>query len=471
LGAGPAGLALADGLRDVPGVQTTLIEFHPRPGGLAQTVTWEGRGDHDLGPHKLFTTDKALEKRVHDLLPAGAWLTRPKKSRIFMGGRYLPYPPSPFSLVGIYGVPAFLKMSTDFAVAKVKGVFNGRTAHRTFEDDLSHRVGKSLYRVLFKPIAEKLWGDPSQLDSKLSEGRVQTPSLGQLVLKSLGVAKATESTEALSFFYPKGGLGKMWNAIVGKLAGAEVLLNHQVTGLVAEGMRVVAIRAKNRATEAERAFPIGPEDVVLSSLPLPALPSLLTPFESSVKRRIAGSVVLNDLLLVFLKVKQEKLFEDSWIFVPDPAVPFHRVSEQASFDPGMTPGGSIVCCEIMSHAGRPFFDKPDEELRGLCLEGLKRLGADTSGVLDFRVFRLPKSYPVYRPGAMDTVDEVLSRLDNYENFRTIGRQGSFNYIGSLDAMDIGYGAARWVQGGVTGPDARARWAAERKRTSHYPVLD
>jgi hypothetical protein len=61
---------------------------------------------------------------------------------------------------------------------------------------------------------------------------------------------------------------------------------------------------------------------------------------------------------------------------------------------------------------------------------------------------------------------MLGELDNIQNFRTIGRQGAFNYIGTLDAMDIGYGLASWYCN-----RASSSWAEERRRTSRYPVLD
>ena len=60
----------------------------------------------------------------------------------------------------------------------------------------------------------------------------------------------------------------------------------------------------------------------------------------------------------------------------------------------------------------------------------------------------------------------MKSLDKFENFRTIGRQGSFNYIGTLDSMDIGYGSSELVSKRL-----KQQWKSERQRTSFYPVLD
>jgi protoporphyrinogen oxidase len=86
-------------------------------------------------------------------------------------------------------------------------------------------------------------------------------------------------------------------------------------------------------------------------------------------------------------------------------------------------------------------------------------------VYSSKIIVLKKSYPVYKIGYEQRLNQVVSQLDNIINYRTIGRQGSFNYIGTLDSMDIGYGAANWLI------DSKSNWDDERSRTSHYPVLD
>lgn len=92
LGAGPTGLAVADGLFDLEEHNFKLIEKNNSIGGLASTLDWKGIGQHDLGPHKLFTLDKQLMNRVKKLLPDGNWLTKDKKSSIYLNGYFLPYP-------------------------------------------------------------------------------------------------------------------------------------------------------------------------------------------------------------------------------------------------------------------------------------------------------------------------------------------------------------------------------------------
>lgn len=466
LGGGPAGLAVAHGLVEGSKSDFVLLDSGPQVGGLAQTVSWDGVGTHDLGPHKIFTLNTELLARVEGLLRADQWLTREKTSAIFMNGHFLPYPPSPFSLAKVFGSKSFAQMILDYGMARTRGLL-GRAEPRTFEDDLHGRLGESLYQVLFAPIARKLWGSPTRLDVKLSRGRVQTPKLQEVIARMLKLQRTSEF-EALTFRYPGGGLSKLWDAIKQKTANrGRFHLGLKVTRLEVERQRITAVHAQAQDGTTMQVG-VGPDDFVVSTIPLAATTRLLKDaVGGEIEQECTRAVTLNDLLLVFLHVDLPSLLPQSWIFVPDPDVAFHRVSEQESFDPSMTPDGSIICCEVMSNELRDMSSHSDEELVSEVRRGLERMGYRGHQVLKHRVIRLPSSYPVYRPGFEYSLTRILSALDCLENFRTIGRQGAFNYIGTLDAMDIGYGFARWFAGGRTA----ASWIEERTRTSHYPVLD
>jgi protoporphyrinogen oxidase len=464
LGAGPAGMAVADGLIDGTGGDFVLLEKGPCLGGLAQTVSWKDIGKHDLGPHKIFSLNKKLVDRIEALLPSSDWLTRDKISSIYMNGHYLPYPPSPFSLAGVFGLPAFTRMVVGYGTAKLVSIF-GSNNPRTFEEDLVSRMGGPLYSVLFKPIAVKLWGDPRELDVKLSRGRVQTPSLIEVFGRLLKLKKNSDF-EALTFRYPRGGLSRLWTAIEMKTqTKGKLLLGHNITRLVADKARIREIHFQANGTHGR--IEVGLDDYVVSTLPLALMARLLGDAVPQHLPELADKVLtLNDLLLVFLHVDHASLLAESWVFVPDPEIIFHRLSEQESFDPEMIKNGSVVCCEIMSGPDRPLAGKTDEELCIAATNGLSKMGYSGFKVLAQRVIRLPRSYPVFRTGFEGHLTEIVRCLDQFENFRTIGRQGAFNYIGTLDAMDIGYGFADWLADRKGKP-----WQAERERTNHYPVLD
>ncbi|RME59782.1 MAG: hypothetical protein D6780_04580 [Candidatus Dadabacteria bacterium] len=469
LGGGPAGLALAAGLTEETSTDFVLFERDSSLGGLAKTVEWEDYGKHDLGPHKIFTLDQELLAKVKALVPQDMWLTRPKTSSIFMKGHYLPYPPSPFSLLSVYGLPKFSKMTLGYFLAKVMQLAKRGEEAKSFEDDLTKRLGKPLYEAMFKPLAKKLWADPKILDIKLSKGRVQTPSLLEVAANVLGVRK-NSSFEALQFIYPKGGLQLLWSAIYQKTKDrGRFLTETSVKEIKINNNKIeqIVVESEQKLTT----FTLKEGDYVFSTLPLGILARLLQGEVSpDLVETVDSTVILNDLVLVFLKIEEPELIKDSWIFIPDPQIPFHRISEQKAFDPSMTPNGSIVCCEIMSTKEKNAISYDDSHLKDITVEGLANMGISNFKLQDYRVIRLPKSYPVYTVGFEPKLKRILAELDSFDNFKTVGRQGAFNYIGTLDAMDIGFGAARWYAQLKNNSQALP-WQKERERTSFYPVLD
>ena len=383
-----------------------------------------------------------------------------------MKGHSLPYPPSPFSLGRVFGWGSFFRMSWGYGFARLRSLLTS-VQPTTFEEDCKALFGTALYEILFDPIARKVWGDPRELDAKLSQGRVQTPSIGEILGRWLGLRRSSD-LEALTYRYPTNGLQTLWRAIEGKMRPQDrLLLNHAVTGLEVTDGRISRIRCAHSSQSGTTSLAVGADDFVASTLPLGLVSTLMkeamSPQTLDLVKRI---VVLNDLLLVFLHIDRPKLFPELWIFVPDPAIAFHRVSEVTSFDPGMVPDGSIVCCEIMGNETRRMGALTDADLIEMTRHGLAEMGFGGLDVLHERVVRLPRSYPVFRPGYESALRQVLAEHDRISNFRSVGRQGAFNYIGTLDAMDIGYGFARWL----TRSDP-AQWREERERTSHYDVLD
>lgn len=466
LGGGPSALGLAHGLAK-SSYKFVLIEKDNQLGGLAKTVVWNDYGSHDLGPHKIFSTDPVVLREIHALLPESDWLKREKVSSIYMSGVYLPYPPSPFSLIGVYGIPKFLSMTIGYFWAALKRIvrLSSRDLDQTFEEDLVNRVGRGLYESLFRPIAIKLWGDPAVLDSKLSKGRVQTPSLVEVALRLLKLKKTSEF-EATTFDYPKAGLQQLWNSVFNQAsASGQFMLNTEIIEIeiVSNIVRGLTIRNGNGQIET---ISVQPEDHIFSTLPLGLLAKMVKSTSQAIRDAANRSVILNDLILVFLFVKNPNVIKESWVFVPDPDIIFHRISEQESFDPDMVKHGSILCCEIMSSQNRPLSDTADSKLIDDVVRDLGKMGYQVVPVAS-KVTRLPKSYPVYRAGYEADLKSVIGHFDQIKNLKSIGRQGAFNYIGTLDAFDIGLGAAKWA---VESPTTQ-KWVEERARTEHYPVLD
>lgn len=467
-GGGPCGIALAYDLSRNK-IPVTLLESSDQLGGLAKTISW-GKSSMDLGPHKLFTLDEALMRKVLALRPESQWIEHTKTSRIYMNGNYLNYPPSPVDLWKTFGTFSFIKSSWGMLTAKVCGAMGWTTeTSDTFEKDARARVGPTLYELFFKPLANKIWGDPRRLDASLSRSRIQVPSIRKTLL-TLIQKKAKNTWQANSYRYPKGGLSTLWSAMESSIRqhAGEIVLNDPVNTIeVDETKSVRRIRLQSG-----KIFEVSPkEDWVFSTLPFARLARMISPALSQEVILKTESLELNDLWLIFMKVQGDVLKGNAWIFAPDNTVVFHRVSTQRKFDPSMVEEGTdLICCEVMNYAGKATAAMTEPEITLKCIEGLLAMGLlkNAEVVKETRLVKLPRSYPVMTAGYRKTQSELLARFDQFQNMRTIGRQGAYNYIGTLDAMDTGFGAARWI---LSNAAERRAWDQERERTSFYPILD
>jgi protoporphyrinogen oxidase len=72
--------------------------------------------------------------------------------------------------------------------------------------------------------------------------------------------------------------------------------------------------------------------------------------------------------------------------------------------------------------------------------------ADRSDIVDRRVVRSAKAYPVIEFGFQDKIDIIKDWLDRFENLLPIGRSGMFKYNNQDHAIATGLLAARTALG-------------------------
>src|SRR3569832_918452 len=98
IGAGPAGLTAAYDLGK-RGASTIVFEADDVVGGISRTVERDG-WRFDIGGHRFFTKVGRVEELWREILPDEEFLTRPRKSRIYYGGKYYDYPLKAMNALG-----------------------------------------------------------------------------------------------------------------------------------------------------------------------------------------------------------------------------------------------------------------------------------------------------------------------------------------------------------------------------------
>ena len=153
IGAGPAGLSAAYELTK-RGVQPIVLEKADKVGGIARTETYRGYC-FDVGGHRFFTKMERIDRLWREML-GDDFLNVPRLSRIYYQSRFFNYPLQLFNALHNLGVVESLLILGSYLRAQIVPY----SEEESFEQWVSNRFGRRLYRTFFRTYTEKVWGIP-----------------------------------------------------------------------------------------------------------------------------------------------------------------------------------------------------------------------------------------------------------------------------------------------------------------------
>src|SRR5258705_1254402 len=187
-------------------------------------------------------------------------------SRIHYNGKYFDYPlKAANALKGLGLLNAVL-----IGLSYLRWHWWPHPVEENFEQWVTNRFGRRLYRIFFKTYTEKVWGIPcSEIRAEWAAQRIKGLSLPVAVWNAIfgpGKGKDVVKTLIEQFEYPRLGPGMMWERAAEFVAAhsGEVRLNTDVVSLRHAGGRVqeVVVRRAGPAAGANGAKP--PETDVLA---------------------------------------------------------------------------------------------------------------------------------------------------------------------------------------------------------------
>jgi protoporphyrinogen oxidase len=423
IGAGPAGLTAAY-LLAKDGVSVTVLEADSVVGGISRTAQYKGYR-FDIGGHRFFTKISAVEALWHEIL-GPEFIRVPRMSRIHYGGKYFDYPLKAGNALKGLG----LFNATLIILSYFWSHIRPYPREDTFEQWVSNRFGRRLYRIFFKTYTEKVWGIPcSEIRAEWAAQRIQGLSLAKAILNATQLQRRSDSIKTLinEFEYPRLGPGQMWESATERIRAwnGQVLLNHAVTRIEVCNGTVTAVEADTptgrRRIEA---------DHVISTMPVRGLVRALEPSPAETVLQAAQDLNYRDFLVVALMIDQENLFPDNWIYVHTPGVRVGRVQNFNNWSRAMVPDPGKTCLglEYFCFEGDELWSSPDDELIALAKNELGALGlASPAAVFDGCVVRMPKAYPVYDSRYGANLAAVREHIDLISNLHTVGRNGMHKY--------------------------------------------
>ena len=178
-------------------------------------------------------------------------------------------------------------------------------------------------------------------------------------------------------------------------------------------------------------------------------------------------------MLAYLVLDRPRWTEFDAHYFPDLDVPLARLSEPKNYrdDPADPREVTVLCAEIPCTVGDEVWTATPEELGARVADSLRRMGLPDATPAAVEVRRLPRVYPLYRPGFEWDLATVELWLDEHPRVATLGRQGLFVPDNTHHALAMGWAAADATRPDPTDPWDVEAWAVSRERFRAHVVED
>ena len=458
LGAGPAGITAAWRLSEM-GYPVTVLERDAAVGGMARTINL-GNYAVDFGPHTFHVRETDESRRVLESIKrffGDDPLVLTRGTRVLLRGKEYVYPLEMLQV--LTGVSPLLsaRIVFDYLVATLKSAFAPAKKEDSFEEWGIRNLGRTLYDLCFGIYSERVWGLPtSQISSKQAQ-RVAKLNLKNIILRTLGI-KADPATYFTKYMYPRKGISLLYEGMAAEVRAAGNLIKLQAPAVRLE-------RDADRVTQVvyheggqEKSIEC---DVLLSTLPLPALVSMTSPLLPPTVMAHAAKLRYRSLKLIYIVLKRARMTDYHWVYLLDEQFRVNRLSEQKNVSPDMVPPDStVLCIELSLWKDEPLWQASNEEIYQLALRDLMKMGYGVTPeeVLEYHITDIPTAYPVYELNFEEHLIPVLDGVHEVSNLLTLGRHGLFLNNSMDDNVLLGMQIADHINR-PEGVDSRA-WKTE-----------
>jgi protoporphyrinogen oxidase len=467
LGGGVSGLSAGWMLARTGNYEVTVIESAPVTGGACGTFEYR-KFLLDYGPHKAYSILPGILDELKNLM-GDEFLKHEKRNSIFMFNSFLKYPVRMTDIALKMGAKNLVQCGLSAAAMLNRGAKTG-DGKESYEEYVVNRFGRKLYRLVFEPLADKIWGDPSTLSADIARARIPGKSFLDVAMRAAGFKKDSELTDAKYFYYPRRGFGRILKRMEEEITkfGGTILTSTKPTKIERREYLITQLQVENNSN-----LNTLPCDLLISSIPLSVLAVLLGNAEEPCWKdtlHIVKKLQYRNAILVYVFLRQEVVTDHHWIFFPERDVIFSRIFEQKQMSREMCPKDkTVICCDFTDYENGNLWNHTDRELADKCVSDLERTGIiRKSWVEGSFIKRLPGFYPRYDLSYKRTLTTLYSSLKRVENLLLTGRIGFYNYNNSDHCVDMGRFIADNLECGKK-PDQI--WTELEQRVAEYKIVD
>ena len=310
LGAGPAGLTIANRLMEKGEDDLLVLERCPDAGGLCRSTDVDGSAFDIGGGHFLDVKDPVVTDYMFGFLPEDEWDRYERDSRIDLYGDVIGSPIE----ANIWQLPEEKQKRYLDAIA-VAGCNTGLEKPEKFTDWIVWKLGSAIAEDYMFPYNRKMFGE--DLDSLGTYWLEKLPNVSyeETKLSCENHRPYGKQPGHASFYYPKKyGYGEAFSRMAAAL-GDRIRYNERVSSIDYD-RRIV-----NEAYKADRIIVTIPWTGVEEHIGLPDELILAI-----------GSLKHSSIVTEYCPQKLDT--PAHWIYYPDPALPYHRILVRHNFLPG-----------------------------------------------------------------------------------------------------------------------------------------
>lgn len=431
IGAGPAGLTAAYELSKRK-INSLVLEKDAIVGGISRTEEYKGYR-FDIGGHRFFTKVDRVMKMWKEVL-GDDFLKRPRLSHIYYKKKFFLYPLKPFDVFRKLGLKETFLAGLSFLRAQI---FK-RPKEESFEDYIINHFGERLYLTFFKSYTEKVWGIPcNQIKAEWAAQRIKDLSVASLV-KSMIFGNIGNKIKTLieEFYYPRLGPGMMWERVreLSESSGySKVLFNSVPVEIKHDGGIIKEVIYRNNSGK-EDAVRVGS---LISSMPISELFNLFSPKIPQDILAASKSLHYRDFITVALIIDQSEMFPDNWIYIHEPSVNVGRIQNFKNWSPELVPDQNKTCLglEYFCFKNDSLWNMKDTDMIEMAKKELSAIGlANYEDILDGKVIRMEKTYPVYDDAYEKAMPVIKKAVSQFKNLYPVGRNGMHKYNNQDHAM-------------------------------------
>lgn len=311
LGAGPAGLAFANRLKELGEASFLVLEKEKEAGGLCRSVQVDGSPFDIGGGHFLDVRRPKVNEFLFQFMPQEEWELFERDSRIVLGEQTVSHPLE----ANIWQLDIESQIQVLSSIAKA-GCNSAVEMPERFKDWIRWKLGDRIAEMYMLPYNQKMFAD--ELDELGTYWLEKLPDVSfEDTLRSCLLHKAYgQQPGHASFFYPKKyGYGELWLRMAREL-GDHILYETQITGIDV-GHRSVC-GADGRKWEAQR---------IVTTIPWRCFRET-----EGMPQEISASIQqLKSSAIETRYVKGELDTRAQWLYVPDEDKPYHRILVRHNF--------------------------------------------------------------------------------------------------------------------------------------------